>query len=171
MGRPAEKEPTPPLPEVVEHVFLRLAFERAEKVKKSMRALSHEALLNFAAQLVVHQWLVNFNHSGPRKLGAKLGGRQSDWRVHLARHWAMIAVVSLHCQKVRVTEKLILRVTENFQDEAKSRGLDTKDLGKEEDSYLDVSYAAKQELMAYNLWKKGRSNHYDFLKDDCQQTR
>lgn len=170
MGRPAKKEPKPPLPEVVESVFLHLVLERIERMKKHLRAFSHEELLNYAAQLFVYQWLTEFNQSELRKVGAKLGGRQSDWRVHLARYWATIAVVSLHCQKMKVTEKLIIRATEEFEMEAKSRGLDTNDLGKKKDLHLDVSYAAKQELRAYNLWKKGHSNHYDFLKDVCQQT-
>ena len=166
MGRPAKKEPTPPLPEVVESVFLHLVFERTEKMKKYLRALSHEALLTYAAQLFVYQWLAEFNQSELRKLGAKLGGRQSAWRVRLAKQFAQIAVVYLHCEGMKVTGKAIVNFSDNLQNH-KSEEYDLSDLGKGKDSYLDVSYAAKQELRAYKLWKKGQSNHYDFLKDVC----
>jgi hypothetical protein len=76
-------------------------------------------------------------------------------------------VISLHCQNVKVNEKLILEATADFQDELSRRGLDTSDLETEENPYLDVSYAAKRELRAYNLWKQGQSNYYDFLKGVC----
>lgn len=167
MGKSEKKNVELPMPKVVEHVFLRLAQTSVDQVKRNLSNLSHAQLLDYAARITVHQDLMNVYHLAPRRLGANNGGRQSDWKVHLARYWTQIAVISLHCQNVKVTEKLILRATKDFQDELSRRGLDTSDLGKEGDPYLDVSYAAKLELRAYNLWKQGQSNYYDFLKDVC----
>jgi hypothetical protein len=167
MGKSEKKNVKPPLPKVVEHVFLRLAESSVDQVKQNLSRLSHAQLLDHAARITVHHDLMNIYHLAPRKRGAKVGGRQSDWRVHLARYWAQIAVVSLHFQNVKVTEKLILKATDDFQDEISRSGVKTDDLGKKRNQYLDVSYAAKQELRAYNLWKKGESNYYDCLKDFC----
>jgi len=170
MGKSVKRNVELPMPKVVEDVFLWLTQTSVGQVKVNLSSLSHAQLLDYAARLTVYEDLMDTHHTAPRKLGAMVGGRQSDWKVRLARCWAQIAVVSLHFQKVKVTEKLILRATKDFQDEFSLRGLDTSDLGKEANSYLDVSHAAKQELRAYNLWRKGQSNSYDFLKDVCQQT-
>lgn len=167
MRKSEKKNVEMPIPKEVEHEFLRLAQTSVEEVKLYLSGLSHAQLLEYAARITVYQDLMNVYHSAPRKIGAKIGGRQSDWKVRLARYWTQIAVISLHCQNVKVTEKLILRTTKDFQDEISRLGLDTSYLGKKSDPYLDVSYAVKLELRAYNLWKQGQSNSYDFLKDFC----
>lgn len=169
MGKSVKRNVELPMPKVVEDVFLWLTQNSVGQVKVNLSSLSHAQLLDYAARLTVYKDLMDIHHTAPRELGAKNGGRQSDWRVHLARRFARIAVTYLHFEGLKITEKSIINFSDSLQDDL-SQEFDLSDLGKEKDSYLDLSYAAKQELRAYNLWKKGHSNHYDFLKDVCQQT-
>ena len=166
MEKSEKKNVELPMPKVVEHVFLRLTQTSVDQVNRNLSSLSHAQLLAYAARITVHQDMMNVYHSAPRKLGANNGGRQSDWKVRLARHFAQIAVAYLHFEGLKITEKSIINFSDSLQD-YHSEEFDLSDLGKEKGSYLDVSYAAKLELRAYNLWKQGQSNSYDFLKDVC----